>query len=115
MTFQVKIHGHRVEFPAMVQRIADRVAQNLEIIPENFPTNQNSAHGIHDYYQVINDKSHENPGTLGTKLKDFKEQSRDSVPPYQQSAVLEYTSGVFSYIYMYICHLVIYKCFVVTS
>ena len=52
-----------------IQPIADRVAKNLEIISETFSTNQPSAHGIYDQYQVIQDKSHENPGTLGTKLK----------------------------------------------
>jgi len=31
-----------------VQPIADRVAQNLEIIGKTFPTKQNSAHGIYD-------------------------------------------------------------------
>jgi len=55
----------------MLRTIADRVALNLEIIFQKNSTNQNSAHGIYDYYQVINDKSHENPGTLGTKLKGF--------------------------------------------
>jgi len=55
-----------------VQLIADRVAQNLEIISATFSANQNSAHEIHDEYQVINDKSHENHGTPGTKLKVFR-------------------------------------------
>jgi len=32
----------------LVQPIADRVAQNLEIISKRFPTDQNSAHGIDD-------------------------------------------------------------------
>ena len=45
-----------------VQPITDRVAQNLEIISKTFSTNQNSARGIYDEYQVMNDKSHENPG-----------------------------------------------------
>ena len=31
-----------------VQPIADRVAQNLEIISETFSTNQNSVHGMYD-------------------------------------------------------------------
>ena len=31
-----------------VQPIADRAAQNLEIISKTFSTNQNSAHGIYD-------------------------------------------------------------------
>ena len=53
-----------VEF--VIQPIADRVALNLEIIFKTFSTNQNSAHGIYDSYQVINDESHENPGTHGT-------------------------------------------------
>ena len=39
---------------------------------EYFPTNQNSAHGIYVSYQVINDESHENPGTPGTKSKVFR-------------------------------------------
>jgi len=52
--------------------MADRAAQNLEIIFNTFSTNQNSAHGIYDEYQVIKDKSHENPGTPGTKLKVFR-------------------------------------------
>ena len=51
-----------------IQPIIDRVAQNLEIISTTFSTNQNSAHGIYVEYQVINDKSQENPGTPGTKL-----------------------------------------------
>ena len=51
--------------------IADRAAQNLEVISENISTNQNSTHGIYDWYQVINDESQENHGTLGTKLKVF--------------------------------------------
>ena len=48
------------------------MAQHLEIISKTFPTNQNSAHGIYDQYQAINDESHENPGTPGTKLKVFR-------------------------------------------
>ena len=39
-----------------LQPIADRLAQNLEIVFKTFETNQNSAHD-------------ENPGTPGTKLK----------------------------------------------
>jgi len=31
-----------------VHPIADRVAQDLEIVSKTFSTNQNSAHGIHD-------------------------------------------------------------------
>jgi len=50
----------------------DRVALNLEIILKTFSTNHDSAHGIYDAYQVINDRSHENPGTLGIKLKVFE-------------------------------------------
>ena len=56
----------------VIQPIADRVAQNLEIISRTFSTNQNSAHGIYDEYQVIDDKSHENPGTPGNILKVFR-------------------------------------------
>ena len=52
-----------------IQPIAERVAQNLEIVSKTFSTNQNSAHGIYDEYQVIHDQSHENPGTPGTKSK----------------------------------------------
>ena len=52
-----------------VQPIADRVALNLEIVFKTFPTNQNSARGIYDQYQVINDRSPENTGTPGTKSK----------------------------------------------
>jgi len=48
----------------MIQPIADRVAQNLEIISKTFSTNQNSTHGIYDEYPVIHDQSHENPGRL---------------------------------------------------
>ena len=55
-----------------LQPIADRVAQNLETISKTFSTNQNSAHGIYDQYQVINDHSHDNSGTPGTELKDFR-------------------------------------------
>ena len=40
-----------------IQLIADRVALNLEIIFKTFSAHQNSAHGIDDYYQVMNDKS----------------------------------------------------------
>ena len=60
----------------MLQPIAGRVApwQHPESISKTFPTNQNSADGIYDQYQVINDESHENPGTPagGTRLKVFK-------------------------------------------
>jgi len=56
----------------LIQPIADRVALYLEIISTTFPTNQNSAHGIYDYYCVIKVESHENPGTSGTKLKVFR-------------------------------------------
>ena len=56
----------------IVQPIADRVVQNLEIISKQIPTNQNSAHGIYDSHQVINDQSHENPGTSGTHSKVFR-------------------------------------------
>jgi len=56
----------------IVQPTADRVALNLEIISKTFSTNQNSAHGICDEYQVTNDQSHENPGTPGTKSKLFR-------------------------------------------
>ena len=55
-----------------IQPITDRVALNLEIIFKTFSTNQNSAHGIYDWYQVTNDQSHENPGTPGTKSKVFR-------------------------------------------
>jgi len=48
------------------------VAQNLEIIPKKISANQNSADGIYRKYHVINDKSHENPGTPGTKFKVFR-------------------------------------------
>jgi len=58
-------------FRQEVLPIADRVALNLEIISETFSTNQKSAHGIYDLYQVINDKSHEYHGTTGTKLRVF--------------------------------------------
>jgi len=61
-----------IESDSEVQPIAARVAQHLEIISEPFPTNQNSAHGIYDEYQVIHDATHENPGTSGTKLKVFR-------------------------------------------
>ena len=54
------------------QPIADREAQHLEILSKTFPTNQNSAYGIYDEYQLIHDESHENPGTPGTKLKVFR-------------------------------------------
>ena len=56
-----------------IQPIADRVAQNLEIISETFSTYQTSAHGTYDWYHVrngTNHKSHENPGT---KFKVFRE------------------------------------------
>ena len=53
-----------------IQLIADRVTLNLEITLKTNSTNQNSAHGIYDEYQVINDQSHENPGTPGTKSKN---------------------------------------------
>jgi len=33
---------------AGIQPIADRVAKNLEMISQTFPTEQNSAHGIHE-------------------------------------------------------------------
>ena len=56
----------------LLQPIADRVAQHPEIISKTFPTNQNSARGIYDFYQVIKDKSHSNPSTPGAKLKVFK-------------------------------------------
>jgi len=61
-------HTHTWE----VQPIADRVAQNLEIISETFPTYPTSAHGIYDLYHLINgtsDKPLENPGT---RLKVFR-------------------------------------------
>jgi len=32
----------------MIQPIADRVVQNLEIISDTFSTNQTSTHGIYD-------------------------------------------------------------------
>jgi len=48
------------------------VALNLEMILKTFSTNQNSAHGIYDQYQVINDQTHGNPGTPGTKSKVFR-------------------------------------------
>jgi len=51
--------------------IADSVALNLKINFQTFSTNQNSAHGIYDQYQAINDESHENPGTPGTESKVF--------------------------------------------
>jgi len=52
--------------------IADRAAKHLEIISKKNSTNQTSAHGIYDLYQVTNDKSHENLGTSGTKLIVFR-------------------------------------------
>ena len=62
-----------------VQPVADMVTQHLEIISKSFPTNQNSAHGIYDQYQVINDESHENPATPGTKLKVFKNNMKSGI------------------------------------
>ena len=59
-------------FGSNVKPVAGRVVQNLEIISKTFSTDQNSAHEIYDSYQVINDKTHENPGTLGIKLKVLK-------------------------------------------
>ena len=58
-------------FYRIIQLIAHRVALNLEITFKTFSTNQNSAHGIYDEYQVFSDQSHENLGTLGTKSKVF--------------------------------------------
>ena len=55
-----------------LQPIADKEAQHLEIISKTFLTNQNSVHGIYDQYRLINDESHENPGTPGTRLKVFR-------------------------------------------
>ena len=55
-----------------IQPIADRLAQNLDIISKTFTRNHNSAHGIYDLYHVMNstnENSHEYPGTPGTKLK----------------------------------------------
>jgi len=52
-----------------IQPIADRVALNLELYFKNLSTNQNSAHGIYDKYQITNDQSHEHPGTPGTQSK----------------------------------------------
>ena len=59
-----------------VQPIAHRVAQNLEIISQTISTNQDSAHGIYDD-PVINEKSYENLGTPGNKLRVF----RNHLPP----------------------------------
>ena len=64
-------HMATLAYVLAVQPVADRVAQHLEIIPKTFQTKQNSAHGIYDYYPVINDESHDNLGMPGTKLKDF--------------------------------------------
>jgi len=61
-----------VTIKKLLQPIADRVAQHLEIISKTFPMNQNSARGIYDKYQVIDHESHEIPGTPGTKLKVFR-------------------------------------------
>ena len=53
---KIYIHIH-------IQPIADRVAQHLKINFKTFSTNQNSAHGICDWYHKVNDQSHENSGT----------------------------------------------------
>jgi len=64
--------SHPMRHDSCVQPIADRVALSLEIILKTKSTNQNSAHGIYEEYQVINHQSHENPGAPGTKLKVFR-------------------------------------------
>ena len=42
------VTNSRSHLESSVQPIADRMAQNLEIISKTFSTNQNSAHGIYD-------------------------------------------------------------------
>jgi len=81
-----------------VQPIADRVALNLEIIFKTFSTNQNSAHFIYDWYQVITDKSHENAGTPGTKLKVFRNNLQILCHPIC-NWLYEY---IYKYIYVYV-------------
>jgi len=72
VSIQKHVYMYCVNTETYIANCADRVAQHFEIISETFPTNQNSAHRIYDEYHVINDESHENPGTPGTKLKVFR-------------------------------------------
>jgi len=91
------------------QPITDRVSQNLDIISEIFTTNQNSAHGIYDWYHVMNgtnDKSHECPGTPGTKLKFSKNIPEILCRPicnrlYMCISLYNYI-GIFRFIYVYV-------------
>jgi len=39
---------YAIAAPHLVQPIADRVAQHLEIVSKTFPTHQNTAQGIYD-------------------------------------------------------------------
>jgi len=50
MSIEKRCHEYREDASLVyiVQPIADRVAQNLEIMSKTFSTNQNSAHGIYD-------------------------------------------------------------------
>jgi len=72
---------------ACVQLNADRVALNLEILLKTCSTNQNSAHGIYDEYQVINDQSHMRTLLRPVSKESFKKSFQDSVRPYLQFAV----------------------------
>jgi len=84
----------------MLHPIADRVApwQHLENISQTFPTNQKSAHGIYDKYQVINDESHENPGTPGTELKVFRNNIKILCRPF------------YNWLYTWMCPFVCVSC-----
>ena len=92
-----------------MQPIADRVAPHLEMISKTFPTNQNSAHGIYDWYQAMYDES----WYAWYQMESFEEQSQDAVPFYLQLAVLlcrilKSKATVFMYTYIYVnrllCH-----------
>ena len=64
--------------------IADRVAQNLEIISKNFQFSTR----IHHLFLSTNRKSH---GQNSGWLKKMQKYSRDSVPPYERwGAGVEY-------------------------
>jgi len=46
--YSLRMHQMEGQFQIYVQPIADRVAQNLDIISDTYSTNQVPAHGIYD-------------------------------------------------------------------
>ena len=72
----------------LIQPVADRVAQHLQIISKNFQFST----GRTRIYHFLLDTNRESHGQNSGSLKKFQKSSQDSVPIYLQSAVCDTTT-----------------------